>query len=257
MYRAAVPVLALLLVGCGPRAAQTPPMPNAPRVAASGPTVDRIRHEGVMRVAADLSYPPMAYRRDGTPAGFDVDLATLLAASLGVRLRVIDTPLSTMAGVGVPAGADAVLGGIPEGVVPGLSSGPYYVSRQAILSIARRAVESPRGLRGLHVAVAVGGRGAAVARDAGAILDVTALPEQALDEVALGRAQAAVADAPLVFNYAAEHPGLRATGGVGAPVPFVVVVPREAHDLATFVSAALHDLDRDGGLAQLRARWHL
>ncbi|HYM68752.1 MAG TPA: transporter substrate-binding domain-containing protein, partial [bacterium] len=80
---------------------------------------------------------------------------------------------------------------------------------------------------------------------------------QALTAVALGRARAAVADAPLVLDYAAGHAGLRVAGGVGAAVPRVVVVSKDAPDLASFVSAALHELDRDGGLARLRERWHL
>jgi polar amino acid transport system substrate-binding protein len=224
---------------------------------AAGPTVDRIRHIGVLRVAADLSYPPMAFRRDGAPAGFDVELATLLATSLGVRLAVVDTPFATISD-GVPADVDAVVGVVPQAVAPGLPSDPYYTWQQAILSPGRGAVGSLDGLRGLHVAVAAGSsRGVAVARDAGAIPELTYLPEQALTSVAQGRARAAVADAPLVLDYAASHPGLRVVVGVGAPVSRVVVVSKDAPDLASFVSAALHELDRDGGLARLRERWHL
>jgi len=257
LRRLVMPALAALaLAACGARTGQVPPLPAAPHMKAAGPTVDRIRHAGVLRVAADLSYPPMAFLRDGAPAGFDVELATLLATSLGVRVAVVDTPILTISD-GVPVDVDAVIGVVPRAVVAGLPSDPYYTWQQAILSPGRSAVKSLDGLRGLHVAVAAGSLGVAVAQDAGAIPDLTYLPEEALAAVAQGRARAAVADAPVVLDYAAGHAGLRVVGGVGATVPRVVVVSKDAPDLASFVSAVLHELDRDGGLGRLRERWHL
>jgi polar amino acid transport system substrate-binding protein len=227
-----------------------------PHVAATGPTVDRIRHAGVFRVAADLSYPPMAFRTNGAPAGFDAELAALLAGALGVRSSIVDTP-ETVMHAGVPGDADAAIGALPPGSVPGLSSAPYYTSRQAIVSPARAAIRSIQGLRGIHVQVAVGSPGVAVVQDAGAIPDLTYLSAQALAAVTEGRARAAIADAPAATGYAADHAGLWVSGEVGAATPWVIVVPNDAKDLAEFVAAALRALERDGGLAQLRARWHL
>ncbi len=256
--RYAVVVAAVLtLSGCAARTAQIPAMPAPPHVAARGPAVDRIRRTRLLRIAADLSYPPMAYRQNGTPTGFDVELATLLAESLGARLRVIDTPIAVLKSGGIPPDADAAAGAIGPGLIPKVASIPYYVSSQAILSPARGAITAAGRLRGLRVAVPVAGGGVDIARRAGANVDVTALPAQALAAVAAGRAQAAVTDAPLALDFAAIHPGLHVTGGVGERVPLVIDVPANASDLAAFVAAALHELDRDGGLATLRARWHL
>jgi len=218
--------------------------------------VTRIQHAGTLTVAEDLSYPPMAFRQAGAPEGFDVDLGRLLADALGVQFAVVDTPLASMREV-LPPGVDAVIGALPEGVVPGRASDPYYLSHQGILSPARASVASAEALRGLRVAAAAGSRGAAVAAAAGATVETTYLSEQALAALALGRVQAALADQSLVFAYATDHRGLRAVGGVGPAVPFVVVVPEGAPDLAAFVSAAIRDLGRDGGLTRLRERWHL
>jgi len=218
--------------------------------------VTRIQHAGTLTVAEDLSYPPMAFRQGGAPEGFDVDLGTLIADALGVRLAVVDTPLASMREA-FPPGVDAAIGALADGVVPGRASDPYYLSQQAILSPARGSVASAEALRGLRVAAAAGSRGAAIAAAAGAVVETTYLPEQALAALALGRVQAAVADQPVVFAYATDHRGLRAVGGVGPAVPFVVVVPEGAPDLATFVSAAIRELGRDGGLTRLRDRWHL
>gem|GEM_PF-960431 len=248
---------AVVVSACAARTGQVPPMPAPPHVAARGPSVERIRHTRLLRVAADLSYPPMAYRQNGTPAGFDVELATLLAESLGARLRVIDTPIAVLKGAGIPSDADAAAGALGPGLIPGAVSTPYYVSSQAILSPARAAITAAGQLRGLRVAVPAAGGALDVARSAGANVEVTDLPAQALAAVATGRAQAAVTDAPLALDFAAAHPGLHVTAGVGERVPFVIDVPATAPDLAAFVAAALRELDRDGGLATLRARWHL
>ncbi len=62
-------------------------------------------------MASDLSYPPMEFLDAGTPRGFEMDLAALLAGALGVRLQVADTPLAVMR-AGFPPGADLLLMGL-------------------------------------------------------------------------------------------------------------------------------------------------
>jgi ABC-type amino acid transport substrate-binding protein len=219
-----------------------------------GPAVAAIRRAGALRVAADLSDPPMAFRAGQTPQGFEIDLGTLLARALGVRLEVTDTPLAAMR-AGVPRGADVVLSAVRAGQIPGISSTPYYVSGQAILWRDRSPVRSLDALRGRHVAVAAGTPTPADLR--GAVLSVSYLPEQALAAVADGRVEAALGDRPLLLWYAHVHPGLGVTPEPGQDVPLVAVVRPDAPDLAAFVSAVIRELRQDGGLVQLRRRWHL
>lgn len=186
-----------------------------------------------------------------------MDLASLLAAALGVRLEVIDTPLAVMR-AGFPRGADLLLSALTREYPSGLHSDPYYVTSQAILSPGSAPVRTLEMLRGLRVAVQAGSPGAAIARQAGAGAVLTAyLPGEALSAVPAGRAQAAVGDRPLVARYAQDHPGLHVATGPWAEAPLVVVVRQDAPELAAFVSAALHELTRNGGLDQLRRRWNL
>ncbi len=244
----------LALASCGAHIASLPP---APHVGASGPTIARIQRAGTLHVAADLSYPPIAFRDDAGPKGFDVDLATLLAQALGVHLAVVDTPLAVLH-AGVPAGADLALGALPSGTVPGRASAPYLMVGQAIVSHGRGAVSSVAGLRGLRVAAVAGSPGAGMAGQAGAsTVELLYLPEQALAALEAGRVQAAVVDEPVARDYAADHGGLAVAGAGGATVPLVVIAPESAPDLAGFVADALQQLGQNGGLARLRERWHL
>lgn len=217
----------------------------------------RIKQAGVLRVASDLSYPPLAFREGSAPRGFEIDLAGLMAAALGVRLEVINTPRAQLR----PGSSDAdlLIGALPDEVAPGLTSDPYYTMSQAILWRERAAPASDGILRNVRVAVQAKSPGEAVAKQLGAgSLFVTYLPMDALHAVSRGNAQAAVADLPLVLEYARTHRRLQVTPGRWSETPLVVVVARpDAADLLAFISVAIRELERTGGLAQLRQRWHL
>jgi ABC-type amino acid transport substrate-binding protein len=256
ILRAVLGVLAAAATaaGCAGRAATVPPLPPAPHPAMRGPAIAAIQRRGVVSVASDLSYPPMEFRDGGTPQGFEIDLAALLARALGVRLEVADVPLAALRS-GVPRGTDLILSALPASRAPGLPSVPYYVSGQAILWREGAPVRTPADLRGRRVAAAAGSPAEALARQ-GALVAFD-LPAQALAAVADGRAQAAVGDRPLLLWYAQTHPHLGVTTGAWQEVPLAAAVRPDAPDLAAFVSAAIRELERNGGLAQLRRRWHL
>jgi len=245
---------AMLLAACGAPQAGGPPLPPPPHPGVRGEALAGIVRTGVLRVSSDLSDPPLAFRQGTIPRGFEIDLATLLAAALGVRLQVTDTPRTQMRSGFTDA--DLLISAIrPEGA-PGPVSAPYYRMAQAVLS---RGEPLPRdgSLRGVRVVAQAGSAGEAVAVELGANPSVVYLPLAALDDVSHGQAQAAVADAPMVVEYARTHRQLRVAAGRWGSVPLVVVARADAPDLLAFTSAAIRELDQTGGLAQLRQRWHL
>lgn len=244
------------LAACGAGIARIPPLPPAPHPSLGGPAIAQIRRTGVLRVASDLSYPPMEFREDGAPRGFEIDLAALLANALGVRLDIIDTPLTLMREE-FPAGVDLLLSGIPidSAATMGLPSEPYYVSSQAILWHDGSPVRTPNDLRGIRVAVASGSSGEALA--AAGTLSATYLPEQAMEAVTAGGARAAVGDRPVLLWYARTHAHLHVSAGAWREAPLVAVTRWDASDLAEFVTAALRELRAHGGLDQLQRRWNL
>jgi polar amino acid transport system substrate-binding protein len=260
--RAALAVcLAAALSACGPRTAeQAPPsLPAAPHPSAAGPTVAAVRRAGLLRVAVDLSVPPMAFRDDAGPRGFDVDLVGLIAQALGVRLAVTDTPLAVMHAT-FPAGADLAAGALSAGMVPGLATESYGETSPVIVWGPKTAGADLRALRGKRVAAALGSPGERLAREAGATLVGTYLPQQSLTAVAQGRVDAAIAEGPEALDFvggAGSGAHLRTTPAGGPAVPLVLVARPGAGDLAAYATAVIRELRAQGGLDQLRRRWHL
>ncbi|HET8998347.1 MAG TPA: transporter substrate-binding domain-containing protein [bacterium] len=245
-----------LIAACSSGGAGRPPLPPAPHPSAQGPVVAAIKRAGVLRVASDLTYPPLAFRDQGAPQGFEMDLAGLLAAALGVRLEVIDTPRAAARAGDVDA--DLLISEWEAEGAPGPASTPYYVMRQAILWREKQTPAPDGSLRNVRVAVQARSRGQAVAERLGATLAVVEYqPLEALGAVARGTVQAAVVDLPLVAAYARTHPRLRMSTGSWVDMPLVVVVRPRAPDLLAFTSAVIQELDQRGGLAQLRRRWQL
>ncbi len=255
----AVGMAAFLLAACAAVGAGRLPLPPPPHPAVEGPAIAVIKHGGVLRVASDLSYPPLAFRdgaSPGAPAGFEIDLAGLLAAALGVRLQVIDTPRSAM-GPGF-VDADLLLSQWTAETAPGPASTPYYVLRQAILWREGQDRTSGGSLHHVRIAVQARSRGQAMVEQLGVAPAVVVYqPIEALGAVFRGDAQAAVADLPLVAEYVRTHRHLTMSTGPWVEMPLVVVVRADAPDLLAFTSAAIEELERGGGLAQLRQRWRL
>jgi polar amino acid transport system substrate-binding protein len=218
--------------------------------------VSAVQRAGRLRVAADLSDPPMAFRDPSGPRGFDVDLIGLVAQALGVRVEIIDTPLAAMRDA-FPADADLAAGALAEGMVPGLPTDSYTDASPAIVWGGKTAGNSLPALRGKRVAVSMDSAGERLAREAGAALTVTYLPEQSLALVANGRADAAIADGPVALGFAAGRTGLRTSAAGGRAAPLVLVARPDAADLAAYVSAVIRELRSGGGLNQLRQRWRL
>ncbi|MDX6804729.1 transporter substrate-binding domain-containing protein [Terrihabitans rhizophilus] len=54
-------------------------------------TPDSIKAAGVVRVGCEAAYRPFTYRDGGKIVGYDVELASLLFAPLGVKVEMVDT----------------------------------------------------------------------------------------------------------------------------------------------------------------------
>lgn len=249
-------VVALCAVGCGRVGAGRPPVPPPPHPAVQGPAVAEIKRAGVLRVASDLSYPPLAFRERGAPAGFEIDLAGLLAGALGVRLDIIDEPRTVMR----PGfhDVDLLISGWTAEGAPGLTSAPYYAMRQGVLWREGQGPPAGSSLRGVRVAVQARSRGQAAAEQSGAVpAFVGYTMVGVLEAVTRGAAQAAVADLPVITEYARTHSHLRVSTVSWPAASLVIVVRDNAPDLLEFTSAAIHELERQHGLDQLRQRWRL
>jgi ABC-type amino acid transport substrate-binding protein len=248
----------LIAAACGGRAAVQPPssLPPAPHPAVRGPAIEAVQRAGRLRVAADLSVPPMAFRDASGPAGLDVELVEVIARALGVRADVTDTPMAVLRNA-IPSNEDLAVGALTAGMVPGAATEPYAGAVPTIVWGTRTQGTAVGALRGKRVAASFGRLGERLARDAGATLILTYLPEESLAMVGDGRVDAAIADGPEALAFAARRRGLHTSAADGQAASFVIVAQPAAPDLAAYASAVIRDLRSSGGLEQLRRRWHL
>lgn len=215
---AAVLLAALLLAGCGARAA-------APRGAATpGDDLARLRAQGFLIAAVPQERPPFGWIAppDDRPAGFDVDLARALAVALiGPQAKVRFVRLSAA------SEADLVFGRLPgDG-----TTRAYYTTRLGLLVKRRSRIAGLRDLDGRVLGLVSGSpaeaQTAAAAAKAGAHPVPEFFPRYPLALAALGegRADAVAGELPVLRALRRLDPNTRvvaagfgeASYAIGAP----------------------------------------
>jgi cystine transport system substrate-binding protein len=228
----------------------------------------RIQREGVLRVSMDASYPPFAaVDPDGALFGFDVDLAQALAARLGVR-AVIETITYDALLPSVASGRnDAVI----SAFVPDLNqlddvayTPAYFVNGVVIVAAPGAEVDGREPWRwaaGRSLAVEYGAMGDVLVRDwrrrSGLPIVLTPYPTaaEALAAVSAGGADAALVDALSAYDFLKTGPDLAVVAGPFEPEPYAIAVSDDSPELLRALTAALADLEEEGVLRELRARW--
>lgn len=60
-------------------------------VHAEGLTLAELKKSGVLRIGVEATYVPFTFRKDGKITGYDLELATLMCADLGIQPEMVDT----------------------------------------------------------------------------------------------------------------------------------------------------------------------
>lgn len=107
-------------------------------VAQAGPVLDRIKDKGEVVVGTAPDNPPLSLTsRDDKLMGYDIDLAALVAAGLGVRLRLVPMSFPELLPALREGKVDMLISGLsmtPQRNLGCMFSGPYLISGQAILA---------------------------------------------------------------------------------------------------------------------------
>ncbi|MFA5843207.1 MAG: ABC transporter substrate-binding protein [Coriobacteriia bacterium] len=243
-------VSAILLAGC----ADKPVVKLDPKIAPPA-----IGEAGVLRIGVDLGYPPFAGTDEGRKAGLDIDVASAVAAELGLKTRFVDVPGDE---VGEALGArtvDIALAGIPisEAVMSDVAFAGSYALDGPVLFASGEQTLTVAELGGKRV-VAQQGSAAAWALEyelgAGAYTTVPTL-RAALEAVASGTADVAAGDALVGAYIARDLPKVLVAGKIGAAVPVGIAVAKDSPELESAVRQALDSLATEGILETLRAKW--
>jgi len=234
----------------------------------------RLRETGTLRVGMDASFPPFeAIVADGTLAGFDVDLAQELGRRLGVEVQLVaNLPYDGLYDALAVGRVDAVISALvvnPARMADFAYSTPYFDAGQVLVVRAGEAgIEEIADLSGCTLAVEFGTRGDMEARKwARPAPGLAVVPYQtaaeALAAVTAGKAEVALVDhvsalaatAPSSLSGSGVGGGLKIAGSPLVEEPYAVAVRRESRHLLHALNDALAEMEADGTLEALTAKW--
>ena len=124
--------LLLLVTGC------TNSGTKSDSSASSASTFDRIQASGELVLGTSGNMPPMSETRaDGKVAGFDIDIARLMANSMGVKLNIKTMPFNKLLSALENGEVDVVLSNVtmnPERNMKVAFVGPYLASGKCVIT---------------------------------------------------------------------------------------------------------------------------
>lgn len=177
--------------------------------------LDDIIKDGTLTVGMDLEYEPQMFLDDNNkPAGYDVDLVTLMAKDLGVKLDIQNQKFEALIPGLVGDKFDLVSVGLvntPERAKTVWFSSPYVPYKQVLLGNKKYSADTTiadLNQEGKVISVLTGSTAAELAKRSFPKATIEELDQDAaLLEVESGRADASVVEEYLARPYVKSHEG--------------------------------------------------
>jgi polar amino acid transport system substrate-binding protein len=251
--------LAVALAAAGCSQAKTPE--TQPKVA---PPV--IKDAGILKAGMDLDYPPFGGTDNGQQAGLDLDVASALAARLGLKVTIVQVAASDAATALANGTVDVVLS-VPfsaEALTNVALAGSYASDAPAFfISTESTAPVEPTmtivSLPGPPAKIGVQKESEAywkLAREIGEeSLQVYPSLRDAMDALQSGEVQVVAGDALVGAYIARDMPTVHLAGQMQSATLLGVAVKPENTKLAEATRDALDGLAADGVLDAIRTKW--
>ena len=226
--------------------------------------LDTVKARGVLRIAVEGTYPPFNFKdqKSGELAGFDVEVAQLLAAKLGVKAEFLATEWSGIL-AGLATGKFDVIvnqvGITPERQKVFDFSDPYTISSpQLMLRKADGAVyKSLNDLKGKKLGVGQGSNYEQTAKTVTGV-EVKSYPgaPEYLQDLAIGRLDAALNDSLMVsYLLKTSNLPLKAGAPVGEVVKMGIPFQKGNPQFKAALDKALAAAISDGSFAKVSVKW--
>ncbi|MQA19893.1 transporter substrate-binding domain-containing protein [Rugamonas rivuli] len=231
--------------------------------ASAADLLDKVKARGTLKVALEGTYPPFNYReKDGQIAGYDVDVARLVAAKLGLKVEFVSSEWASIL-AGLSAGKyDVIISQV--GINPKREqafdfSTPYIYSMPQLIvrKDEQAAYKTLDDLKGKKLGV---GQGSVYEQQAKAVPGIEvrsyAAAPDTMSDLAFGRIDAALNDS-LMSAYLLKNSKLPIKAGaqVGAVermgIPFQKGNPQFKQALNQALAAAA----ADGSLKAISLKW--
>lgn len=238
-----------------------------PYAASAGPALDRILQRKELIVGISGNQPPLnATSKEGQIIGLDADLATYVAAGMGVKLTFKPMPFAELLPALLSGNVDMVVSGMsmaPDRNLKVAFVGPYFVSGKSIVTTAEKAdsLSGPADLAAPDIKLV------ALEGSTSQALIKTVIPmaqlqtatdyDKALDLVIQGKADAIVADYPFCTLAVLRNPEKK-LATLDEPFtfePLGIALPPDDPLLINWLQNFLMTLEGSGGLQTLVDRW--
>ena len=235
--------------------------------AARADKLDDIIASGTLRCAVVLDFPPMGSRdANNEPIGFDVDYCNDLAAALGVKAEIVETPfperipalMSGRVDVGVASTSDT----LERAKTVGFSI-PYFAFEMAVTANEKSGITSFEGMKG-HTVGAVAGTYEAIALEKQVTEwgEGSFRPYQTQADVFLALSQGQI-DATVSTSTVAmanvktgNFPGISVVGKAPFDTDYVALFTnRNEYGLINYLNLFVNQQIRTGRYAELYEKW--
>jgi cystine transport system substrate-binding protein len=226
--------------------------------------LDTARARGTLKVAVEGTYPPFNFKdpKSGELTGFEVDLAKLLAARMGLKAEFVTTEWSGIL-AGLSAGKyDLIMNQVgitPKRLQSFDFSDAYTVSSAQLIvrKDEKRIFASLADLKGRKLGV---GQGTNYEEQAKAVtgIDIKTYPgtPETLQDLVSGRIDAALNDSLLVsYLLTTSSLPIKAGAPIGEVVKMGIPMVKGNPKFKATVNQALADAMRDGGFAKVAVKW--
>ena len=226
--------------------------------------LDTAKARGTLRIAMEGTYPPFNFKdpKTGQLAGYDVDVAKLVAAKMGLKPEFITTEWSAiLAGLGAgkydaivsQVGINAKRQQVFDFSEPYTYSNPQLIVRKN----EKASYASLADLKGKKLGV---GQGSVYEQQAKAVpgIEVKSYPAapENLQDLAVGRIDAALNDSLMVaYLLSNSKLPIKAGARVGQAERMGIPFKKGNPKFKAAVNKALQDASADGSLKQVSMKW--
>ena len=230
-------------------------------------TIERILKHGKLRVGMSGSQPPLNARsRTGEVIGMEVDLARLLAGSMGVELEIVEKPFAELLPALRKREIDLVMSGVtitPARNLEFAFVGPYFISGKSILTrsatFAQARETADINRPGVRLAALASSTSQEFVETFASKTQLVTTPDydSAVKLVVDGEVDALVADYPIcLLSVFRDESGELVTLGEPLTIePIGMALPPSDPLFQNLVQNYLTTLRTSGALEKLHAKW--
>ena len=229
--------------------------PNAATRFATSSRMYEIAKSGTVKIGVKFDQPGLGQKPPGEdiPVGFDIDIARMLAAKLGIpteKVRWVETESEVREKYLRNGKVDFVVASYSlsdeRREVVG-QAGPYYITGQRLLTLKGSRIKDVDDIRSARVCAVEGSTALQNVKAKGARVVAVASTRDCLDRVLDGSVSAMTGDGGALLGYAAENPSKLAV--VGEPMTrerYGVGYPKDRPELCQFILDTLMNAQQQG-----------